>query len=80
MGQELKDTSDILMVGSEKVYAFLEQALTSLKDCFSSRNIHIGMDEALMLGLGNYLKENGYKAVSYTHLSLISSGDSTGGR
>lgn len=64
MGQELKDTSDILMVGSEKVYAFLEQALTSLKDCFSSRNIHIGMDEALMLGLGNYLKENGYKESS----------------
>lgn len=64
MGQDLKDNADILMVGSEKVYAFLEQLLCSLKDCFSSRNIHIGMDEALMLGLGNYLRENGYRESS----------------
>lgn len=34
MGQDLKDNADILMVGSEKVYAFLEQLLCSLKDCF----------------------------------------------
>lgn len=60
MGNDIKDTSDILKVGSEKVYDFVEQLLSSLKDCFSTRNIHIGMDEAAMLGLGNYLKENGY--------------------
>lgn len=64
MGQDLKDSADILMVGSEKVYVFLEQLLSSLKDCFSSRNIHIGMDEAVMLGLGNYLRKNGYKESS----------------
>lgn len=57
----LKDTDDILKVGSPEVYAFLEQLLVSLKECFRTRNIHIGMDEAAMLGLGNYLHEKGYK-------------------
>lgn len=64
MGEDLKDSADILKVGSEKVYQFIETLLVSLKDCFSSRRIHIGMDEAIMLGLGNYLKENGYKKSS----------------
>lgn len=60
MGEELKDTPDILKVGSEKVYEFIELLFNSLKDCFRSRNIHIGMDEAVTIGLGNYLNENGY--------------------
>lgn len=59
--EPLKDSSDILLVGSEKVYDFIRQILTSLKDCFRTRTIHIGMDEAVFLGLGKYLKENGYR-------------------
>ena len=58
------DTPDILKVGSDQVYSFLRALLESLKDCFSTRNIHIGMDEANALGLGNYLKENGYQKSS----------------
>ena len=64
MGQELKDSADILLVGSEKVYDFIRQLLTSVKNCFRSENVHIGMDEAVMLGLGNYLHQNGYKKSS----------------
>ena len=64
MGQDLKDSADILLVGSEKVYDFIRQLLTSVKSCFRSENIHIGMDEAVMLGLGNYLHQNGYKKSS----------------
>lgn len=60
----LRDTEDILNVGSEKTYAFIEELLVSLKECFKTRNIHIGMDEAAMLGLGNYLRENGYRESS----------------
>lgn len=59
--EPLKDSADILKVGSPQVYEFIRQILTSLKDCFQTRNIHIGMDEAISLGLGNYLKENGYR-------------------
>ena len=63
-GDSLKDTSDILMVGNQKVYDFIGELLASLKECFSSRAIHLGMDEAHMLGLGNYLKKNGYRKSS----------------
>lgn len=63
-GDSLKDTSDILMVGNQKVYDFIGELLASLKECFSSRSIHLGMDEAHLLGLGNYLKKNGYRKSS----------------
>lgn len=49
--EPLKDSADILKVGSPQVYDFIRQLLTSLKDCFQTRNIHIGMDEAVFLGL-----------------------------
>ena len=62
--EKLRDTGDILMAGSKEVYAFIRSLLESLKSSFTTRNIHIGMDEALMLGLGNYLKENGYEESS----------------
>ena len=60
----LRDTGDILKVGSEEVYTFIRSLLESLRSCFSTRNIHIGMDESHMLGLGNYLRENGYEESS----------------
>ena len=60
----LKDTDDILKAGSDEVYIFIRSLLESLRSCFSAENIHIGMDEAHMLGLGNYLKENGYEPSS----------------
>lgn len=61
MGEPLKDTADILMVGEEKVYKFIEEMLTSVRDSFSTRKVHLGMDEAAELGLGRYLKKNGYR-------------------
>lgn len=61
MGADLKDTTDIVLVGEEKVYTFLEELLRSIKEAFSTRRIHLGMDEALELGLGNYLRKNGFK-------------------
>lgn len=62
--EALRDTGDILKVGAEEVYTFIRSLLTSLKSCFSTCSIHIGMDEAHMLGLGNYLRENGYEESS----------------
>ncbi|WP_242824087.1 hypothetical protein [[Clostridium] dakarense] len=34
--------------------------IKNLKECFRSKNIHIGMDEAFDLGRGEYLNQNGY--------------------
>ncbi|MDD6615968.1 MAG: beta-N-acetylhexosaminidase [Lachnospiraceae bacterium] len=64
MGKALKDTDDILFVGKEEVYQFIEELLHSVKASFSTRRVHLGMDEAVTLGLGNYLMQNGYKKSS----------------
>ncbi len=54
------DTNDILLVGDERTYAFIDAMLETCRSCFRSRRINIGMDEAHALGLGKYLKKNGY--------------------
>ena len=56
----LRDQPDILLIDEEKTYDFLDAALRSLSGCFRSRRIHIGMDEAHGVGLGNYLLRHGY--------------------
>ncbi|MBR5108973.1 MAG: family 20 glycosylhydrolase [Clostridia bacterium] len=56
----LRDQPDILLIDEEKTYAFLDAALRSLSGCFRSRRIHIGMDEAHGVGLGQYLLRHGY--------------------
>ncbi len=59
-GEKIKDTADILQVGKEETYQFIERMLTSVKENFHTDRVHLGMDEAVQLGLGNYLQENGY--------------------
>ncbi|MBQ3506015.1 MAG: beta-N-acetylhexosaminidase [Clostridia bacterium] len=58
---EVKDLADILLVGEEKTYQLIEKMFQTFSECFSSRHIHIGMDEAHFLGLGKYLDRNGYQ-------------------
>ena len=57
--RELSDTSSCLMAGDEKVYAFLDAAIASLRACVRTDRLHIGMDEAHDVGLGRYLQEHG---------------------
>lgn len=57
---EISDCEDILMVGDERTYTFIDKMVSTVSQCFRSRRIHIGMDEAWSLGLGKYLKINGY--------------------
>ncbi len=57
-----RDCSDILLVGDDRTYRFIEAALRTCASCFRSRRINIGMDEAHSLGTGEYLKRNGYHA------------------
>lgn len=58
--EEIRDTEDILLVGSEAVYELLDRMIASASKPFRSRRIHLGMDEAHSLGLGKYLEKNGY--------------------
>lgn len=58
---KLRDTGDILLVGSEDTYTFIDACLKTCKRVFRSGRINIGMDEAHSLGLGRYLGKNGYR-------------------
>lgn len=66
--KDIKDTQDVLLVGEEKTYEFIEAMVSSLRNVYRSNNIHIGMDEAFDLGRGEYLTKNGH--VSHKELML----------
>jgi|LSQX01.2.fsa_nt_gb hexosaminidase len=57
--KDLTDTGDILLIDDEKTYEFIEKAISSLRKSFKSDRIHIGMDEAHMVGRGKYLDKHG---------------------
>lgn len=57
----LFDCNDILMAGDEKVYELIEKMFATLEECFTSRRVNIGMDEAHFLGRGRYQDEHGYR-------------------
>ena len=54
------DDKDVLLVDEDRTYLLITRILETVKKCFSCKTVHIGMDEAHSLGLGNYLKKHGY--------------------
>ncbi len=58
---ELFACSDTLFVGEEKTYAFIDAMFASLAEYYTSRTVHIGMDEAFFLGFGKYLEKHGHR-------------------
>lgn len=56
---DIRDDHETLLVGHERTYEFIEQMLVAASAPVRSRRIHIGMDEAWRLGLGEYLVQNG---------------------
>lgn len=56
---DLVDAENILLVGDEQVYELINRMFKSLRDCFRTENLHIGMDEAHMLGRGKYYDLHG---------------------
>lgn len=72
--KDFADTGDIMLVDDERTYAFIDAMLRTCLECFRSRRINIGMDEAHQLGLGKYLRLNGYKnqhEIMLHHLDLV---------
>lgn len=54
------DIGDILLAGEERVYTLIENMFRTCAECFTCREINIGMDEAHLVGLGKYLDKHGY--------------------
>ena len=59
--RSMQDIYNILLVGEEETYGLIENMFKACAECFTSRRINIGMDEAHMLGLGKYLDKHGYQ-------------------
>ena len=60
-GETCVDGNDILLVDQPETYALIEKMFAWASECFTSRRIHIGMDEAYTVGLGRYLDLHGYR-------------------
>lgn len=71
---DFADTSDILMVGDERTYQFVEDMIAQVMKPFRTKRIHIGMDEAWKIGRGNYEDRNGPRskhALMKEHLDRV---------
>ena len=70
----MRDVDDILNVSHERAYEFIERMIASVSKNLRSRRINIGMDEAFLLGRGNYLTQNGYRSardIMLEHLQKV---------
>lgn len=59
INRDIKDNDCVLMIDEPKTYAWIRAALTALRRCFRTNRIHIGMDEAHGVGLGEYYQKHG---------------------
>ena len=50
----MKDTNDILLIDEPETYKFIEAMIKTLDKCLSTNRIHVGMDEAFLMGTGRY--------------------------
>ncbi len=57
---DFTDIDDIMLADCDKTYEIVESMFATCAECFQSRRINVGMDEAHKLGLGKYLDKNGY--------------------
>lgn len=55
------DCNDIMLTDNDRVYELIDRMFATLKKCFKSPYIHIGMDEAHMVGRGKHMDIHGYE-------------------
>ena len=53
------DIQDILLAGEDRTYTLIERMFETISECFSSKCVHIGMDEAHFFGRGKFLDLHG---------------------
>ncbi len=58
---DVVDCNDILLADYEPTYELIDKMFAACAECFTSRRINIGMDEAHMVGLGTYLDRHGFE-------------------
>ncbi len=71
---EINDIDDILLIDEPKTYELIEKMIKTMRECFRTKRINIGMDEAQNIGRGKYLTEHGYEnpfKLMNRHLSKV---------
>ncbi len=58
---DIVDVDDILLIDEPKTYDLIDKMFQTLAQCFTSRKVNIGFDEAFKVGLGKYLDKHGYQ-------------------
>jgi len=69
-----KDSANCLLIGADKTYALIDDMFKTCLECFTTKRIHIGMDEARDYGTGAYLTKFGYKdhtELFHEHLNRV---------
>ena len=72
--QNYKDNDEVLLADAEETYVLLEQMIRAATAPYRSKKIHLGMDEAFGVGLGNHLRIYGYEdphAIMGRHLKRV---------
>lgn len=57
--ERLKDTQYCLLIDEPETYQLIEAEIRSIRACVRTRRLHIGMDEAHGVGLGQYYAKHG---------------------
>ncbi|MBQ9748681.1 MAG: beta-N-acetylhexosaminidase [Clostridia bacterium] len=68
------DIDDILLIDEPRTYELIENIFATLQKTFTTRRVHIGMDEAHHVGLGKYLDTHGVTdryALLLKHLNRV---------
>ena len=71
---KFKDTANALLVGADATYELINDMFRTISNCFTSKRLHMGMDETHDLGTGKYLDLNGYRErqdIFLEHLSKV---------
>lgn len=72
--KKIMDYLDVLLCDNDETYDFIEKIIKTISECSSSKIIHLGMDEAFLLGSGNYLRKFGYverRQIFIKHLNRV---------
>lgn len=56
---DIRDTENTLLMNADETFEFIEDEIETCREAFSSKRIHIGMDEAFDLGQGRYKARKG---------------------
>ena len=70
----LRDVPNVLMVDDPRTYELIDNLIRTVSECFRTRRIHVGMDEAWMLGRGRHQKIYGAEdqiSIMRRHLNKV---------